>query len=60
MYDLKTCDTCISVDKLKSMLLCIPNNYQLQTNVIGNIKILNENKQYLGYIDFNSESIVVY
>ena len=59
MFDLLTDSKSISVDKLKSMLVCIPNNYQQQPNDVGNIKILDANHQYLGYINLASESIEI-
>lgn len=59
MFDTESITKSISVDKLKSMLLCMPNNYKLQPNDVGNIRIFDTNKKYVGYIDLASETIEI-
>ena len=60
MYDIETGDKFVTVDKLKSILQCIPGDHSLFTTSVGNVGILDKDKNYVGYVDFNSESIEVY
>jgi len=48
----------LTIEKLIEIMNLMPQGYTLLPNALGNLTVLDENEEYVGFIDFGDEEFV--
>lgn len=49
----------MTVKKLKSLLAQLDDDMTVEPNQVGNLAIISPDGEYVGYVDFNEESVQI-